>query len=157
MGSVIHAKKTKKGFQFREYSTTSDMYHTPPLTRDEMTLYLILNTALEYGINSFNLPSIPERIERACEQGTSEREVKRTLDKWEKRPQDYAGKVFPVAKTKEALLEDIKESLQSSLYEHILSSLKYQEEIIKGIDRFKGKKNSGKIEGLIGILLKTSK
>ena len=159
MGNEIHAIQKKDGsFLYRHYSTTSDMYTTPTLTEEEMSLFLLYDIASD-SLSSLRinpLANIHERLQRARENGTSFKGDTRTLNKWEERPQDYWGDRFAKEKTKEAFLVDISTYLAAPLSEHISSALSSHPSV-QGRDLFckktkEARSDQVKINGLVSLL-----
>jgi hypothetical protein len=161
MGNEIHAIRKPNGcFLYRSYSTTSDMYLTPALNEGEMSLYLLYAAAKESlaTLSVSPLGSVNKRLERARESGTSDRNGRRSLKSWEKRPQDYWGDRFAKEKTKKALLADISEYLAAPLHKHIAVALRGSQEAsgqdFHGRETEEAQTAKAKIEGLIALLPK---
>lgn len=158
MGNEIHAIKKDGAFLYRHYSTVSDMYNTPPLTEDEMFFFLLYDTAVDNlrSLAVSPIMAIHERMERARENGTSNKEDRRNLKRWEKRKQDYWGTRFSKERTKGAFLADISEYMAAPLSEHIALALRSAPGA-DGRDFYgettpQAKENSNKIKGLLSLL-----
>jgi len=77
MSHVIHARKIKKRILFRIWSTVSDSYLTEEMTEKELREYTLVD-AVKKAIELY-LREIDDRVQRACETGTSSR-IKHTHD-----------------------------------------------------------------------------
>ena len=65
MGHIIH----RRGTRYHLWSTYTDTYITPSMTRGEMTRYIVWEAILEFEANIGR--ETEERMERASKKGTS--------------------------------------------------------------------------------------
>ena len=127
MGKEIHAiERPGKRFFYRVYSNVSDTYETPQLTKREVMKFILFDYAYS-RLRSLSTDSlnIQHRLANARKNGTSSIGDKRSLKRWDDKPQDYWGINFPIRKTKEAFLEDLEGYLQTPLNLLIKRELKY--------------------------------
>jgi hypothetical protein len=143
MSKEIHAIKREDGFRYREFSDGSDHYVTPPLSEEEMTLFLLgdfaLNSCRSLGLK---VQEIPDMLKRARETGTSSSGDSRSLNQWDDFPQDYWGTRFPEERTTEAFLSDVEDRLNTPLRKIIKDSIEYAKDMELGMGADSGRVNT---------------
>ena len=78
MGQIIH----RKGTRYRLWSTCTDTYVTPSMTRGQMAKYIVRQATQEFEFNIGR--DTEERMKRAAETGTSSRMgCTRDATKWD--------------------------------------------------------------------------
>ena len=79
MGHIIH----RKGTRYRLWSTCTDTYITRPMTRGQMTEYVVQEAIREFELNIVR--DTKDRVERAAKTGTSSRVggCSRDATKWD--------------------------------------------------------------------------
>lgn len=80
MGQVIHANKTRSGYVYRIWNTSSDSYVTDEMTEGQIREYN-LKEAIEDAIESYE-SGVEARFDRAHKTGTSAFNDSRPTDKW---------------------------------------------------------------------------
>ena len=119
MGIEIHAKKQRDGsFLYRQFTTITDTYMTPPLSKDEFFLYHAYTRALNNGFasESYGVVTLTRMLKKAEEEN---------LPKW----QTQMGDKLTVGR--KAFLEEIVELLNTPLIFHSEDHLEYMRNFMK--------------------------
>lgn len=82
MPEYIHARQTPEEVHYRTWSTIVDAYTSEELNEKQLRQLMLYN-AVERALRDFRR-EIPERIERAKIQGTSEYNESRSLNEWDR-------------------------------------------------------------------------
>lgn len=90
MPRIVHARISKKGPQFRLWSTIVDSYVTESMTEPEMITYLVDELLSDLPCQHTDVirtelrRQMSERIQRTLANGTSEMGATRSLIRWDK-------------------------------------------------------------------------